>query len=98
MSAVDEYRDHESGQWKTSLADAAIAEMEAENEHLKALLAATQKALIIEPGKTYVIDVPAYVTTEEYENLRDTWREMTHSNAVIFTEGMRVARERVESG
>jgi len=69
---------------------------EAENEHLKALLAATQKALIIEPGKTYVIEVPDYVTTEEYEHLRDTWRELTHSNAVIFADGWRVARERVE--
>ena len=73
-----------------------VVELRATIEHLKALLAATQKALIIEPGKTYVIEVPDYLTTEEYERLVETWPEHTHSKAVIFSDGMRVARERVE--
>jgi hypothetical protein len=73
-----------------------IAALETENEHLRALLAATQKALIIEPGKTYVIEVPDSVTTEEYEHLSKTWQEMTNSKAVFFVGGARVARERVE--
>ena len=43
MNAVDEYRDPENGQWKTSLADVAIAELEAKlaesNEMYKAAMA-----------------------------------------------------------
>lgn len=73
-----------------------IAELEAENEHLKALLAATQKALIIEPGKTYVIEAPDGATAEQIEHLGQTWRDKTCSHAVILADGWRVARERVD--
>ena len=46
MSAVEEYRYPENGQWKTSLADAAIAELEAENEHDEDNLAGLEHALV----------------------------------------------------
>ena len=77
--------------------DTRIAALETENEHLRALLAATQKALIIEPGKTYVVEIPDDIATADYEQLADVWRGATNSKVVILTGGAHVARERVES-
>lgn len=51
-----------------------------------------KEAIVIEKGKTYVIELDEPMTRAHMESIMDTWRKVTKSNCVILDSRAKIAR------